>query len=128
LLDFKREFAPDDVLKVWESIWAAQRIQTGHFPIFIVIAIFVMHKQELLQCTDFSQIMNLLSEIQKSSSMDAADVLARARALVERCRPLVLPPVAKGGGEARAAANGGGAWQRSGSGLSSNTPDSPAVL
>lgn len=86
LLDFKRDFVPEDVPRVWETIWAARAVATADFAIFVAVAIMRVHRPQLLACRDFSGFITFCSALQ----LQADPVLAAARQLVAELPALLL--------------------------------------
>jgi hypothetical protein len=78
LLDFKREFAPDVVLEVWEAIWSARRVATQHFAVFIAIAIFSLNRDKLLKSKSFADILKLLNDLHGCSVLEQDFALKEA--------------------------------------------------
>lgn len=83
LLDFKRELVYDDVFATWEVIWAAKHIASGHFVLFLALALLETYRDIIL-----------------SNSMDFTDVikffnggLVGISCLLIHCsNPLIRPP------------------------------------
>ncbi|KAF5906914.1 small G protein signaling modulator 1-like isoform X2, partial [Clarias magur] len=62
LLDFKREMVYDDVFSVWETIWAARAISSGHFVLFIALALVELYRDIILENNmDFTDIIKFFN-------------------------------------------------------------------
>lgn len=57
LVLFKREFEFEAIKGLWESIWSCPL--TKHFHLFIAFAILNQHRQELMQCTAFDEMLKV---------------------------------------------------------------------
>lgn len=77
LLDFKREFEPEDSFFIWEVIWAAQLVATKNFSVFIAYAILQMHRDQLFKCEDFGQILKYFNNLE--THLDARVVVNNAK-------------------------------------------------
>ena len=66
LLDFKREFEKEDVLKIWESIWACEILHSEHFTVFIALVVLQEHRTELLQCANSTDLLRLFNAYRDS--------------------------------------------------------------
>ncbi|XP_065167167.1 small G protein signaling modulator 1-like [Atheta coriaria] len=88
LLDFKRELVYDDVYAAWETIWAAQRISSGHFVLFLALAFLETYRDIILgNCMDFTDIIKFFNEM--AERHDAASVIKLARELVLQLQLLI---------------------------------------
>uniref|UniRef100_A0A8C6Q7H9 Small G protein signaling modulator 1 n=1 Tax=Nothobranchius furzeri TaxID=105023 RepID=A0A8C6Q7H9_NOTFU len=62
LLDFKRELVYDDVFAVWETIWAAKHVSSGHFVLFIALALVELYRDIILENNmDFTDIIKFFN-------------------------------------------------------------------
>eukprot|EP00050_Salpingoeca_kvevrii_P003654 m.229547 g.229547 ORF g.229547 m.229547 type:complete len:825 (-) comp10862_c0_seq3:218-2692(-) len=85
LLDFKREFALPDVVRIWETIWTQHR--SDHFSYFIAVAIIDSYSHELLQRPmQTDEVMEFYNRL--SNRMDVEQILQRSRALLYEFRHL----------------------------------------
>ena len=58
LIALKREFEFDDILILWEKIWACSL--TNHFDVFIAFAILNKHREEIMAtCTAFDEVLKV---------------------------------------------------------------------
>ncbi|CAN0329873.1 unnamed protein product, partial [Lampetra fluviatilis] len=89
LLDFKRELLYDDVFAVWEVIWAARRVSSAHFVLFIALAMVELYRDIILHNSmDFTDIIKFFNEM--AEHHDAQVVLRTARELVNQVQTLVV--------------------------------------
>uniref|UniRef100_A0A8C4N6T4 Small G protein signaling modulator 1a n=1 Tax=Eptatretus burgeri TaxID=7764 RepID=A0A8C4N6T4_EPTBU len=89
LLDFKRELLYEDVFAVWEVIWAARRISSLHFVLFIALAFVEIYRDIILDnCMDFTDIIKFFNEM--AERHDAQLILRIARDLVHRVQIMVI--------------------------------------
>nr|XP_032803345.1 small G protein signaling modulator 2-like isoform X2 [Petromyzon marinus] len=89
LLDFKRELLYDDVFAVWEVIWAARRVSSAHFVLFIALAMVQLYRDIILHNSmDFTDIIKFFNEM--AEHHDAQVVLRIARDLVNQVQTLVV--------------------------------------
>lgn len=97
LVCFKREFALDDVLRLWEAIWASSWCSQNsggwplctHFELFLSLAILESHADVMERhLKTFDEVLMYVQSL--SNHMDAATVLRRAEALVYRLRSRVI--------------------------------------
>ncbi|XP_047228921.1 small G protein signaling modulator 1 isoform X1 [Girardinichthys multiradiatus] len=88
LLDFKREMVYDDVFSVWETIWAAKYSSSGHFVLFIALALVEMYRDIILENNmDFTDIIKFFNEM--AERHDVPKVLMKARELVHQVQTLI---------------------------------------
>ncbi|CAN0055913.1 unnamed protein product [Lampetra planeri] len=88
LLDFKRELVYDDVFAVWEAIWAARRVSSEHFVLFLALALVARYRDIILENNmDFTDIIRFFNEM--AERHDARQLLAGARELVHRVQALI---------------------------------------
>jgi len=78
LLDFKRELAYEDVYRVWETIWAAQRIASDHFVVFLALSMVRYYRDIIIENNmDFTDTIKFfngksISTISPSGSEDSS--------------------------------------------------------
>ncbi|XP_025089137.1 small G protein signaling modulator 1-like isoform X4 [Pomacea canaliculata] len=88
LLDFKRELLYPDVFSVWETIWAAKHISSGHFVLFIALALVEYYRDIILDNNmDFTDIIKFFNEM--AEHHNAKQVLDISRELVLRLQTLI---------------------------------------
>uniref|UniRef100_A0A915I0G6 Rab-GAP TBC domain-containing protein n=1 Tax=Romanomermis culicivorax TaxID=13658 RepID=A0A915I0G6_ROMCU len=69
LLDFKRELMYDDIFYVWEVIWAASRVASSHFVLFIALATIETYRDVLLDNNmDFTDIIRFFNVLFRSQA------------------------------------------------------------
>ncbi|ODQ64766.1 GTPase activating protein [Nadsonia fulvescens var. elongata DSM 6958] len=75
LVWFKREFAWDDVLTLWEVLWT--NYYSSDFVLFVALAILDKHKDIIMtHLNQFDEILKYMNEL--SMTMDLKDILERA--------------------------------------------------
>uniref|UniRef100_A0A3B4E7X7 Small G protein signaling modulator 1b n=1 Tax=Pygocentrus nattereri TaxID=42514 RepID=A0A3B4E7X7_PYGNA len=88
LLDFKREMVYDDVFSVWETIWAARTISSGHFVLFIALALVELYRDIILENNmDFTDIIKFFNEM--AERHDVPKLVVMARDLVHKVQILI---------------------------------------
>ncbi|KAG7476709.1 hypothetical protein MATL_G00085770 [Megalops atlanticus] len=88
LLDFKRELVYEDVFSVWETIWAARQVSSGHFVLFIALALVEIYRDIILENNmDFTDIIKFFNEMAERHNV--SEVLALARDLVYKVQTLI---------------------------------------
>ncbi|KAL7642157.1 UNVERIFIED_CONTAM: hypothetical protein RMT77_006717 [Armadillidium vulgare] len=88
LLDFKRELVYEDVFTVWEVIWAARYVSSGHFVLFIALALVQYYRAIILENSmDFTDIIKFFNEM--AERHEAKAVLKTARNLVTQLQTLI---------------------------------------
>uniref|UniRef100_A0A4W4FLT2 Small G protein signaling modulator 1b n=1 Tax=Electrophorus electricus TaxID=8005 RepID=A0A4W4FLT2_ELEEL len=88
LLDFKREMVYNDVFSVWETIWAARTISSGHFVLFIALALVELYRDIILENNmDFTDIIKFFNEM--AERHDVPQLLVMARDLVHKVQILI---------------------------------------
>ncbi|XP_046717856.1 small G protein signaling modulator 1 isoform X2 [Silurus meridionalis] len=88
LLDFKREMVYDDVFSVWETIWAARTVSSGHFVLFIALALVELYRDIVLENNmDFTDIIKFFNEM--AERHDVPQLLVMARDLVHKVQILI---------------------------------------
>lgn len=62
LLDFKREMLYDDVFKTWECIWAAKHVASGHFVLFLALALLETYRDIIIvNGMDFTDVIKFFN-------------------------------------------------------------------
>ncbi|KAJ6656695.1 hypothetical protein lerEdw1_003582 [Lerista edwardsae] len=88
LLDFKRELIYDDVFSVWETIWAAARISSSHYVLFIALALVEVYRDIILENNmDFTDIIKFFNEM--AERHNTKQILKLARDLVYKVQTLI---------------------------------------
>ncbi|XP_032625740.1 small G protein signaling modulator 1 isoform X4 [Chelonoidis abingdonii] len=88
LLDFKRELVYDDVFSVWETIWAAARVSSSHYVLFIALALVEMYRDIILENNmDFTDIIKFFNEM--AERHNTKRLLKLARDLVYKVQTLI---------------------------------------
>nr|XP_056715113.1 small G protein signaling modulator 1 [Euleptes europaea] len=88
LLDFKRELIYDDVFSVWETIWAAGRISSSHYVLFIALALVEVYRDIILENNmDFTDIIKFFNEM--AEHHNTKQILKLARDLVYKVQTLI---------------------------------------
>ncbi|KAK6312871.1 hypothetical protein J4Q44_G00162180 [Coregonus suidteri] len=88
LLDFKRELVYDDVFAVWETIWAAKHASSGHFVLFIALALVEVYRDIILENNmDFTDIIKFFNEMAEHHNIK--QILTLARDLVCKVQTLI---------------------------------------
>nr|CDJ89035.1 RUN and RabGAP TBC domain containing protein [Haemonchus contortus] len=88
LLDFKREMSYDCIFRVWETIWAATRTFTPHFPLFFALAMVTNYRDVIIANNmDFTDMIKFFNEM--AERHDCVRLLAAARAHVKCLQNLV---------------------------------------
>uniref|UniRef100_A0A673YF66 Small G protein signaling modulator 1 n=1 Tax=Salmo trutta TaxID=8032 RepID=A0A673YF66_SALTR len=88
LLDLKRELVYDDVFAVWETIWAAKDASSGHFVLFIALALVEVYRDIILENNmDFTDIIKFFNEMAEHHNIK--QILTLARDLVCKVQTLI---------------------------------------
>ncbi|PIO56290.1 hypothetical protein TELCIR_22311, partial [Teladorsagia circumcincta] len=88
LLDFKREMSYDCIFRVWETIWAATRTFTPHFPLFFALAMVTNYRDVIIANNmDFTDMIKFFNEM--AERHDCVRLLAAARSHVKCLQNLV---------------------------------------
>uniref|UniRef100_A0A4W5KNI0 Small G protein signaling modulator 1 n=1 Tax=Hucho hucho TaxID=62062 RepID=A0A4W5KNI0_9TELE len=88
LLDLKRELVYDDVFAVWETIWAAKHASSGHFVLFIALALVEVYRDIILENNmDFTDIIKFFNEMAEHHNIK--QILTLARDLVCKVQTLI---------------------------------------
>lgn len=77
LIDFKREFTFDEVLRLWEAHWC--RYPAEHFHLYVAVAVLVHHRRVILeQQMDFDALLKFCIELSGKIDLDQTLRLAEA--------------------------------------------------
>ncbi|KAJ3219943.1 GTPase activating protein [Dinochytrium kinnereticum] len=86
LVLFKREFAFDDVLRLWEVLWACPF--TKRFHLFVALAILNKYRQEIMtNCKAFDECLKFTNDL--SGNLDLEDLLSRSEVLFQVFRQMI---------------------------------------
>jgi len=92
LLNFKREFPFNDVLVLWEVLWANPL--TPHMPLFLCVAILQQHKTHIMNSNmAFDDILKYVNDL--SMTLDLQFVLKEGEILFYRFKKLATTPELK---------------------------------
>jgi hypothetical protein len=62
LLDFKREFAYDDIFTVWDTLWTAKHVSSAYFHLFIALALIETYRDIFIENEmDFTNMIKFFS-------------------------------------------------------------------
>ncbi|GAB1296444.1 Small G protein signaling modulator 2 [Apodemus speciosus] len=82
------ELLYEDVFAVWEVIWAARRISSEHFVLFIALALVEAYREIIRDNNmDFTDIIKFFNE--RAERHDAQEILRIARDLVHKVQMLI---------------------------------------
>ncbi|KAH8292879.1 hypothetical protein KR044_002681, partial [Drosophila immigrans] len=88
LLDFKRELIYDDVFATWEVIWAAKHIASGHFVLFLALALLETYRDIILSNSmDFTDVIKFFNEM--AERHNAQSILQLSRSLVLQLQTII---------------------------------------
>ncbi|KAH8266562.1 hypothetical protein KR018_001421 [Drosophila ironensis] len=88
LLDFKRELVYDDVFATWEVIWAAKHIASGHFVLFLALALLETYRDIILSNSmDFTDVIKFFNEM--AERHNAHSILQLSRSLVLQLQTII---------------------------------------
>ncbi|XP_023296167.2 small G protein signaling modulator 1 [Lucilia cuprina] len=88
LLDFKRELVYDDVFSTWEVIWAAKHVASGHFVLFLALALLETYRDIILSNSmDFTDVIKFFNEM--AERHNAQSILQLARSLVLQLQMII---------------------------------------
>jgi len=89
LLDFKREFCYTSVYRVWETIWAAAKVASPQFCLFVALGLVETYRDIIIDRNmDFTDIIKFFNEM--AERHEDSDVLESARELVDQLREIAL--------------------------------------
>jgi hypothetical protein len=83
LVCFKREFNLQDLVRVWERIWASN---SPNFGIFVAFAMLNVHRLQLLQRKGFDNMLRFVND----SSYNVDDIIWRSIFLHDKFKQLLL--------------------------------------
>ncbi|KAG9339575.1 hypothetical protein JZ751_023466, partial [Albula glossodonta] len=90
------ELVYDDVFAVWETIWAAKYTSSGHFVLFIALALVELYRDIILENNmDFTDIIKFFNEMAEHHNIKqvltlARDLVCKVQTLIENKLPSVL--------------------------------------
>nr|CAD7202866.1 unnamed protein product [Timema douglasi] len=88
LLDFKRELLYEDVFCMWETIWAAKYVASGHFVLFISLALVESYRDIILSnsmdFTDIIKFFNVAAQSKASLSQQIRLPMTRKSGFIYR--------------------------------------------
>ncbi|XP_073833326.1 small G protein signaling modulator 1-like [Musca autumnalis] len=88
LLDFKRELVYDDVFATWEVIWAAKHVASGHFVLFLALALLETYRDIILSNSmDFTDVIKFFNEM--AERHNAQSILQLSRSLVLQLQTII---------------------------------------
>ncbi|XP_034483086.1 small G protein signaling modulator 2 [Drosophila innubila] len=88
LLDFKRELIYDDVFATWEVIWAAKHIASGHFVLFLALALLETYRDIILSNSmDFTDVIKFFNEMAERHNTQS--ILQLSRSLVLQLQTII---------------------------------------
>ncbi|XP_065363899.1 small G protein signaling modulator 2 [Calliphora vicina] len=88
LLDFKRELVYDDVFSTWEVIWAAKQVASGHFVLFLALALLETYRDIILSNSmDFTDVIKFFNEM--AERHNAQSILQLSRSLVLQLQTII---------------------------------------
>ncbi|KNC28622.1 hypothetical protein FF38_04919 [Lucilia cuprina] len=88
LLDFKRELVYDDVFSTWEVIWAAKHVASGHFVLFLALALLETYRDIILSNSmDFTDVIKFFNEM--AERHNAQSILQLSRSLVLQLQTII---------------------------------------
>ncbi|KAI8842157.1 rab-GTPase-TBC domain-containing protein [Chytridium lagenaria] len=86
LVLFKREFEFDDIMRLWEVLWACPF--TKQFHLFVALAILNRYRGEIMgECKAFDECLKFTNDL--SGNLDLEDILGRAEVLFEVFRQMI---------------------------------------
>jgi hypothetical protein len=87
LLDFKREFAKEAVLHLWEAVWAIEALDTEHFVVFVALEHVRSHRAEIMKCRTSTDIMRVFNALARDcDAHNPGEVVRNSLAVVNRVR------------------------------------------
>eukprot|EP01135_Chromosphaera_perkinsii_P003632 Nk52_evm11s250 gene=Nk52_evmTU11s250 len=93
MLNFKREFDFNSILRLWESLWS--EYLTRDFQLYVALALLKTHRDTIISNRmDSTEILQYLSNLKSNFDMNVDDILEKATCLAE-CIPVVQPTLLK---------------------------------
>ena len=85
LVCFKREFCLNDVITLWERIWASN---ITHFGIFVAFAMLNVNRSEILKTNGFDDLLRFVNDI--SLGYDVNDIIWRSKFMHDKFKHLLM--------------------------------------
>ncbi|KAI0986956.1 hypothetical protein GJ496_007754 [Pomphorhynchus laevis] len=94
ILEFKREFSYEDIILLWEIIWAADQLVCKNFSVFIAAAIIKMYRRIILDnAMQYDEILRFFNEMSGKHCLN--DIITNAKALLDSIVVLVQQVTSK---------------------------------
>jgi hypothetical protein len=85
LIAFKREFAFEDVLSVWENLWSAP---SAHFHLFVALSILELNRTVIIRyLSEFDEVLKYINEL--AGTLEPQPILSQAEVLYLGFKSLV---------------------------------------